>query len=474
MSSSHAVIEISDSDDDAQPPPPSSSQVSATSRYSDNDVLDICSSDEDLPAPGDPEFFRVLGDAKRRRHSSASASTRSSCVDYCGDGGLDSTDDEEASPKKVPRKSRASTSKSIRKPRKTEEEKAAEKEVKRQEAERKKVQKAAARAEKAAQTAAEKEAKKSHKDANKLVGDKKATLQDMEIILSPSFADSPLYHAFCTRVAEYNMTVSVAPTRAVRGFDVFSWRSTMSKRYDPAARAWLPVAPYIKNEKTYLVYMTADKLVECLRDEDGAKNVVRRVRSVYDGHPDGPLQIFFMIEGLKAFLRRRSRIQYTKDDIERALAALQMAEGIHLLYVETVPDAVERLYDLSADLGIKPYKLVERSHLPFCADTHQSTGADLADTWTKMLAQVHRVTEAGAAGIAARFPTPRALFSAYEDVTDASADEWAARDAVVMNCTVSHRVDGTAKDRAVGPALSRVVGTVMWERDPLALAYRGT
>ncbi|KAJ7199383.1 hypothetical protein GGX14DRAFT_467908, partial [Mycena pura] len=444
MSSTHAVIEISDSDDDAQPPPPSSSQVSATSRYSDNDVLDICSSDEDLPAP-----------SSRRRHSSASASTRSSRVDYYGDGGLDSTDDEEGSPMKVPRKvsgtretwnathfskSRASTTKSIRKPRKTEEEKAAEK--------RKKAQKAAAKAEKSTRTAAKKEAKKSYKDANKLVGDKKATLKDMEIIFSPSFADSPLYHAFCSRVAEYNMTVSVAPTRAVRGFDVFSWRSTMSKRYDPAARAWLPVAPYIKKEKTYLV------------DEDGAKNVVGRVRSAYDG-PDGPLQIFFMIEGLKAFLRRRSRMQYTKDDIERALAALQMAEGTHLLCVETVPDAVERLYDLSADLGIKPYKLVERSHLPFCADTHQSTGADLADTWTMMLAQVHRVTEAGAAGIAARFPTPRALFAAYEDVTaHASADEWAARDAVVMNLLragqISHRADGTAKERAVGPALSRV------------------
>ena len=39
-----------------------------------------------------------------------------------------------------------------------------------------------------------------------------------------------------------------------------------------------------------------------------------------------------------------------------------MAEGIHLLYVETIPDAVERLYDLSADLGIKPYKCVCLSH----------------------------------------------------------------------------------------------------------------
>lgn len=51
-------------------------------------------------------------------------------------------------------------------------------------------------------------------------------------------------------------------------------------------------------------------------------------------------------------------LQYTKGEIERALAALQMAEHTHLLYVDSVADAVARLYDLSADLGIKPYKSV--------------------------------------------------------------------------------------------------------------------
>jgi hypothetical protein len=60
-----------------------------------------------------------------------------------------------------------------------------------------------------------------------------------------------------------------------------------------------------------------------------------------------------------------------------------MAEHTHHLCVESVADATERLYNLSADLGIKPYKcvrrnrsiddtsqttrLIERSHLPSCA-----------------------------------------------------------------------------------------------------------
>lgn len=42
-----------------------------------------------------------------------------------------------------------------------------------------------------------------------------------------------------------------------------------------------------------------------------------------------------------------------------------MAEHTHLLYADTVDDAVERLYDLSADLGIKPHKLVHSFVLMF-------------------------------------------------------------------------------------------------------------
>ncbi|KAJ7133311.1 hypothetical protein C8R44DRAFT_730487 [Mycena epipterygia] len=480
MPFSSLVIEISDSDD-ARPLPPSSSQFSGKSV--NTDVVDLCSSDDELPAPGEPKFFRSVAQGKRKRGSISAASSRSPSVGY--PAYLGESSDEEESPRKIARKkSSASTGKAQRKPRKTEEEKAAAKELKQQVAAQKKAEKAADKAAKAAEMAAEKESKKAYKAANKLVNDKKLTLKDMELVFPPALKDSPLFPAFCDHVAQFSMEVSVSDRNILRGYDVLSWQRTMTKEYDSEAREWFTVEPHVKIENTYLVYMTADILARCIRDEDGVKNVVRQVRKavVADGRP----QIFLMIFGLTAYLRSTGGIrvsippfflfllcnayyyaQYTKGEIERALAALQMAEHAHLLYVDTVEAAVAQLYDLSADLGIKPYKLIERSHLPFCANTHQPPGTSLRDTWEKMLEQVHRVTHAGALGIAEVFPTANSLFEGYAEARDARA-----RDLLVMNCTVGHRADGAASPRPIGQALSQVVGTVMYGTDPLQLANK--
>jgi hypothetical protein len=99
-----SVIEISDSDDDTHALPPSSSQFSQQSF--DSELIDICSSDDELPAPGDPAFFQRLKEvttaSKRRRHSSPEKSSRPSSVDY-PEYAVDSSDEDE-SPKKVARK----------------------------------------------------------------------------------------------------------------------------------------------------------------------------------------------------------------------------------------------------------------------------------------------------------------------------------------------------------------------------------
>ncbi|KAJ7620782.1 hypothetical protein B0H17DRAFT_1219542 [Mycena rosella] len=116
------------------------------------------------------------------------------------------------------------------------------------------------------------------------------------------------------------------PRKMVRFYDVCSWRRTTRKEYDPLACEWLPVAPYVHAEDMYLVY-----------------------------------------------LKRKGGLCYSMAEIERVVAALQMAEHTHLL-----------------DLGIKLYKLIEHAHLPPWADTSMKTGKGLADTWVRMLEQVHR------------------------------------------------------------------------------------
>ncbi|KAJ7255944.1 hypothetical protein C8J57DRAFT_1235859 [Mycena rebaudengoi] len=94
---------------------------------------------------------------------------------------------------------------------------------------------------------------------------------------------------------------------------------------------------------------------------------------------DGALVYLAAGEGGAVSRRGRGRVERHGEDGARDVA-LEMAEHTHHLCVESVADATERLYDLSADLGIKPYKLIERSYFPFCADTHQAAGTGLRDT----------------------------------------------------------------------------------------------
>ncbi|KAJ6529559.1 hypothetical protein DFH09DRAFT_1093973 [Mycena vulgaris] len=166
---------------------------------------------------------------------------------------------------------------------------------------------------------------------------------------------------------------------------------------------------------------------------------------------------------------------YTKGEIERALTGLQMAERVHLLYADTVADAVVRLYDLSADLGIKPHKLIKRSHLPFCPH------GDLLRRHVDEDAEAGESDDAcGGAelGVSSRshllnslyyFPTASSLSEAYQHASDART-----RDLTVAGCTISHRGDGAANERLVNRALSQVAGSVMYGVDPLQLAYKAS
>ncbi|KAJ7681266.1 hypothetical protein B0H17DRAFT_1205934 [Mycena rosella] len=140
----------------------------------------------------------------------------------------------------------------------------------------------------------------------------------------------PIVYPCVVKVVRKKSAVSVKAPRnsrkMVRFYDVCSWRRTTRKEYDPLACEWLPVAPYVHAEDMYLVY-----------------------------------------------LKRKGGLCYSMAEIERVVAALQMAEHTHLL-----------------DLGIKLYKLIEHAHLPPWADTSMKTGTGLADTWVRMLEQVHR------------------------------------------------------------------------------------
>jgi hypothetical protein len=127
----------------------------------------------------------------------------------------------------------------------------------------------------------------------------------MEIIFPPGLHDSELIRSFRAYIAQFKMAVSVAERDFLPGYDVFSWQRTMTAFYDLEAREWVPMPQEVQQQSTYLLYMKADQLAQCIRDEDGVKNVMRRMRTVY-----GPkTQIFLMVDGLTAYFRRKTGIR---------------------------------------------------------------------------------------------------------------------------------------------------------------------
>ncbi|KAJ7639488.1 hypothetical protein FB45DRAFT_1055588 [Roridomyces roridus] len=476
--SSSDFVDLCDSDSDDAParPVPSSSQTPMS------DYVDLCSSssdsDDEFPALGGPRFLQGIERWKRKRKPSTAGSSS-------GAYDVDSSEDEDESPRKIARKdsnlsgssfplygedssedeedspARVARKKAARKPRKTDEKKAAEKALKQQAAAQKKQEREDLKAAKAAEVAEAKEAKKLYRAVNKLVTDKKQTLVDMELIFPPVTAGSPLEalrDAFKDQVAPFGMRVTTSRRRRVLGYDVLSWRRVVRTEYKVEAREFHAVEPRIKMEGTHLVYLSVGELVRCIREEDGGKGVVRCVREAY-----GPeVQVFIMTDGLGAYYRR---VGNSKSRIEGALAALQMAENVHLLHIDDAEDGATRLYDLSGDLGIKQHKLISRAHLPFCSNTSQGSGTTQWDTMVKMLDQVHRVTRAGAEGIVDEFQTLARLFEAYEQ-------DPVGRDDLVKDCIVKSRVDGARNTRPLGKALSKRVGTVMYGKDPLKVVYK--
>lgn len=80
-------------------------------------------------------------------------------------------------------------------------------------------------------------------------------------------------------------------------------------------------------------------------------------------------------------------------------------------------------------------RLIKRSHLPFCSDTKEKSGRNPLDTWIKMLAQIHRLTESAAHGIVKEYPTMRSLYDAFE-----ARDHPHTRELLLKDCEASYLV----------------------------------
>ncbi|ODN76140.1 hypothetical protein, variant [Cryptococcus amylolentus CBS 6039] len=372
--------------------------------------------------------------------------------------------------------------------------------------------KASAREAKAAQDAKDKEAKQLAKDTakaakeaekslekkmkhvNKLRVSKNDTVREVALYLSADMAkpSSPIAGALpeiTTKLKDnqsdlHFMSDSDSPIPGAIRF-----KRHLKSRWDVVVKRFIPLdQPRWVWEKTVLILITAEELVDKIADGDDAlvqwASDVRLLLSLSQQD-----QVIIMIKGIEKYYSKsksmankdymsaaragleggavggamtagRRAVRPTKDRIEEELVKLQVAEGCFLVHVEKTEDLEDWVFNIAADVAIRPYKLISKSHLAFAPQDGQKKALESTAVLELMLQEVQGVTTSAAAGIAAEYPTFRDLMEAFEEAEEGPRGKSGA-EAMLANCKVATLVSGKASNKTVNKAVSKRVQNVM-------------
>ncbi|KAK0210515.1 hypothetical protein DFS33DRAFT_1378508 [Desarmillaria ectypa] len=325
-----------------------------------------------------------------------------------------------------------------------------------------KEQKKQERIETAAMLAEKKAEAAAMKEANKLQYSKREMVKNMTLILSDSFryAHPELLPSLKERLHGLGGT-PLFGRQLLQDHHTIQWKMQSNKQYNAEMRNWIPCEEYEVLPFTGLLYITGANFVHPVRTKMLVQTVMD-FRNAY-GNQSSHHQTFIMIGCLE-----KERL---RNNVYEAVASSNITCHTHHIFVESVEEAVERLYNITADIGIKPYKLIERSHLPFCADFKQvETGKTCKETWNRTLCQIPGLTFSGAQGIVDKYPTVSSLFRKYAEYVENPT----AGELLLQDCVVHARADGVQSARRLNKASSTRVHAVMCGQDDLAVVARGS
>ncbi|KAK6905307.1 hypothetical protein I203_106130 [Kwoniella mangroviensis CBS 8507] len=168
--------------------------------------------------------------------------------------------------------------------------------------------------------------------------------------------------------------------------------------------------------------------------------------------------------------RNSGRIGPDKEIIEMALVRLQVKQRCFLVHVEKTEDIEDWLYNIAADVAIRPYKLISKSHLAFCPTDGIKKGSKPTETFELMLQEVQGITPSASMGIASEYSTFKELMEAFEKAERRGGVERA--EGMLQDCEIKTLRNGTANGRKLNKALAKRVYNVFRGDDSLALAER--
>ncbi|OWZ34011.1 crossover junction endonuclease EME1 [Cryptococcus neoformans AD2-60a] len=398
--------------------------------------------------------------------------------------------------------------------------------------------KASEREAKAAQKAKEKEARQFERDTakaakeaersyqrkvaqvNKLRTSKQDTLREIHLYLSAdmSLPSSPIAGALPelrNRIQDCQSALHFLPEPDSPIPGVIRFKRHLQARWDPESKRFVPLDdPRWVWEKTVLVLITAEELVDKIADADvGGRedaDADADVDVLAQWASDVRLllglamsdQVVLMIKGLQKYYSKSRSLankdyinaaragldggsatattttaavngrygppRPTRDQIEAEMVRLQVAEHFFLVHVEKTEDVEDWVYNIAADIALRPYKLVSKSHLNFAPAEGTRKALQPTAVLELMLQEVQGITASAAAGITEKYPTFRRLMEAFEMEEQRGGMERA--EMMLQYCEVRNLKSGHASGRNLNKALSKRVYNAFRGTDSLSLA----
>nr|KIR87918.1 crossover junction endonuclease EME1 [Cryptococcus tetragattii IND107] len=366
--------------------------------------------------------------------------------------------------------------------------------------------KASEREAKAAQKAKEKEARQLERDTAKLRTSKQDTLREIHLYLSAdmSLPSSPIAGALPeirNRIQDCQSALHFLPESDSPISGVIRFKRYLQARWDPESKRFVPLDdPRWVWEKTVLVIITAEELVDKIA-EGGEKDLLAQwvsdVRLLLGLAMSD--QMVLMIKGLQKYYSKSRALankdymnaaragleggsgsgstatktaringRRTRDRIEAEMVRLQVAEHCFLVHVEKTQDMEDWVYNIAADIALRPYKLISKSHLNFAPAEGSKKALQTTAVLELMLQEVQGITPSAAAGITEKYPTFRRLMEAFEMEEQRGGVERA--EMMLQFCEVRNLKSGHASGRNLNKALSKRVYNAFRGTDSLSLA----
>ncbi|KAI8057610.1 hypothetical protein BDF22DRAFT_723 [Syncephalis plumigaleata] len=261
-----------------------------------------------------------------------------------------------------------------------------------------------------------------------------------------------------------------------------TWRQRRTTRYNEEKQLFLPTSPNTastEEEKPFVAcILPISQFITKTSSSTDVNELMKLIHRSYAKYK--PILI---IHGFTAYLRKRDTIWHRwyaervrnngqsareepseeelgpdQQEVERRLIDIQLRHRCLMLMIDQWSELARWISQYCGEMSIHSQRSVQSmAHgLP-----RVPTGKTASDTWRIMLEQVYSCSASAAMAISQRYPTPYALYTAYNACTSSQDAEQ-----MLASLMVNYGPIGAQHARRLGPTLSRRIYRVFCSVNP--------